>query len=36
MFEGAVDDQQRLLCREDGSSNRKAGKYDGKWWEHRG
>ena len=23
MFEGAVDDQQRLLCREDGSSNRK-------------
>jgi len=35
MFEGAVDDQQRLLCREDGSSNRKAGKYDGKWWEHQ-
>lgn len=35
MFEGAVDDQQRLLCREDGSLNRNVGKYDGKWWEHQ-
>jgi len=35
MFEGAVDDQQRLLCREDGSYNRKPGEYDGKWWEHQ-
>lgn len=35
MFEGAVDDQQRLLCRGDGSSTQKAAKYDGKWWEHQ-
>ncbi len=35
MFEGAVDDRHRLLCREDASSNWKPGKYDGKWWEHQ-
>lgn len=34
-FEGALDDRQRLLCRQDAFSHRKAGKYDGKWWEYQ-